>query len=80
MTQAAHRARQLFDLGVLSLGIPVDGQDPVNDRAQAARAFTRASQWDPAMADAWLGRIESLPGWKHPYDLMPPARPESRKG
>ncbi len=57
MTQAAHRARQLFDLGVLSLGIPVDGQDPVNDRAQAARAFTRASQWDPAMADAWLGRM-----------------------
>ena len=30
--------------------------------------------------DAWLGRIEALPGWKHPYDLMPPARPESRKG
>ncbi|MFV0474591.1 MAG: glutathione S-transferase family protein [Pikeienuella sp.] len=21
--------------------------------------------------DAWLGRIEALPGWKHPYDLMP---------
>lgn len=21
--------------------------------------------------DAWLGRISSLPGWKHPYDLMP---------
>ncbi|MEM9851687.1 MAG: glutathione S-transferase family protein [Pseudomonadota bacterium] len=21
--------------------------------------------------DAWLGRIETLPGWKHPYDLMP---------
>lgn len=21
--------------------------------------------------DAWLGRIENLPGWKHPYDLMP---------
>ena len=21
--------------------------------------------------DAWLGRIQSLPGWKHPYDLMP---------
>ncbi|QHN32201.1 type VII secretion AAA-ATPase EccA [Gordonia amarae] len=57
MTQAAHRARQLFDLGILSLGIPVDGQEPVNDREQAARAFTRASQWDPAMADAWLGRM-----------------------
>jgi len=21
--------------------------------------------------DRWLGNIESLPGWKHPYDLMP---------
>ena len=39
--------------------------------------FTRAD-W-PGI-DAWLGRIEALPGWKHPYDLMPPARPESRKG
>ncbi|MBD0021778.1 type VII secretion AAA-ATPase EccA [Gordonia pseudamarae] len=57
MTQAAHRARQLFDLGILSLGIPVDGQEPAQDRAQAARAFTRASQWDPTMADAWLGRM-----------------------
>jgi glutathione S-transferase len=21
--------------------------------------------------DRWLGRIEALPGWKSPYDLMP---------
>jgi glutathione S-transferase len=21
--------------------------------------------------DAWLGRLAALPGWKHPYDLMP---------
>lgn len=21
--------------------------------------------------DAWLGRIKQLPGWQHPYDLMP---------
>ncbi len=21
--------------------------------------------------DRWIGNIESLPGWKHPYDLMP---------
>lgn len=28
--------------------------------------------------DAWLTRIQSLPGWQHPYDLMPPARPENR--
>lgn len=25
--------------------------------------------------DAWLGRIEGLEGWKHPYDLMPRAFP-----
>lgn len=30
--------------------------------------FDRAD-W-PAI-DAWLGRIAGLPGWKHPYDLMP---------
>ncbi len=27
------------------------------------------SDW-PAI-DAWLGRISDLPGWQHPYDLMP---------
>ena len=20
---------------------------------------------------AWLGRVKALPGWKHPYDMMP---------
>lgn len=30
--------------------------------------FTRA---DWPHIDAWLGRIEALPGYKHPYDLMP---------
>ncbi|MEM1361161.1 MAG: glutathione S-transferase [Pseudomonadota bacterium] len=28
--------------------------------------------------DAWLGRVAATPGWKHPYDLMPPARPENQ--
>ena len=32
------------------------------------------SDW-PAI-DRWLGRIENLPGWKHPYDLMRPAYPD----
>ena len=32
-------------------------------------------EW-PAI-DAWLGRIEALPGWKHPYDMMP-GRPSDR--
>jgi glutathione S-transferase len=30
--------------------------------------FTRA---DWPHIDAWLNRISALPGWKHPYDLMP---------
>ncbi len=29
--------------------------------------------------DAWLDRIATLPGWKHPYDLMP-GRPSDREG
>ncbi|MDA8586451.1 glutathione binding-like protein [Rhodobacteraceae bacterium] len=28
--------------------------------------------------DAWLGRIEQLDGWKHPYDLMPRAFPSAQ--
>lgn len=39
--------------------------------------FSRA---DWPHIDAWLDRVAALPGWKHPYDLMPPARPENRKG
>jgi glutathione S-transferase len=30
--------------------------------------FDRA-EW--SNIDRWLGNIEALPGWKHPYDLMP---------
>jgi len=39
--------------------------------------FDRAA-W-PAIS-AWLDRIAALPGWAHPYDLMPPAHPVNRKG
>lgn len=35
--------------------------------------FSR-SDW-PAI-DSWLRRIQDLPGWKHPYDLMRPAYPD----
>jgi type VII secretion ATPase EccA len=51
------QARQLFDFGILSLGIPIDGQEAARDPAQAALAFQRASEHAPEMADAWLGRI-----------------------
>ncbi|MEO9326778.1 type VII secretion AAA-ATPase EccA [Gordonia aurantiaca] len=51
------KARALFELGVLSLNIPLDGQEPVNNPAQAAKAFTRATEWDPSLGDAWIGRM-----------------------
>lgn len=38
--------------------------------------FTRA---DWPHIDAWLGRIAALPGWKHPYELMP-GSPADRAG
>lgn len=37
------------------------------------------SRGDWAHIDAWLDRIAATPGWKHPYDLMPPARPDTQK-
>lgn len=30
--------------------------------------------------DTWLMRLTTLHGWQPPYDLMPPARAENRKG
>ncbi|WP_328857030.1 type VII secretion AAA-ATPase EccA [Williamsia herbipolensis] len=51
------QARQLFDLGVLSLGIPVDGQEAARDPRQAMLAFQRATEYAPEMCDAWLGRL-----------------------
>ena len=56
-TQAAHRARQLFDLGVLSLGIPVDGQDPwTTARRRRVRSPGPASgirRWPTPGWDGW---------------------------
>jgi type VII secretion ATPase EccA len=50
-------AQRVFDAGVLSLGIPIDGMETEPDRAYAALAFKRATEYDPDMCDAWLGRI-----------------------
>jgi len=50
------QAQQIFDAGVLSLGLVVDGRQTAPDRNYARKAFQRATEWDPAMADAWLGR------------------------
>lgn len=49
-------ARRIFDAGVLASGIAIDGQDATRDDTYAARAFARATELAPEMADAWLGR------------------------
>ena len=49
-------AQRVFDAGVLSLGIPIDGLETERDEQYAALAFKRATEYDPDMCDAWLGR------------------------
>ncbi len=55
---ATNDAQRVFDAGVLSLGIPpIDGMETERDVDYAARAFKRATEYDPPdMCDAWLGR------------------------
>ncbi|MGW4371820.1 type VII secretion AAA-ATPase EccA [Nocardia takedensis] len=50
------QAQRAFDAGVLSLGMAIDGQESVRDLDYAKLAFQRATEWDPGMCDAWLGR------------------------
>jgi type VII secretion ATPase EccA len=49
-------AQRVFDAGVLSLGIPIDGLETERDVGYAALAFKRATEYDADMCDAWLGR------------------------
>ena len=53
----ARQAQKAFHAGILSLGIRVEDQQAPRDTAYAELAFRRASEWDPSMADAWLGRL-----------------------
>ncbi|MET7768669.1 type VII secretion AAA-ATPase EccA [Nocardia sp. NPDC005366] len=50
------QAQRAFDAGVLSLGLPIDGQESQRDQEYAKLAFQRATEWDTSMCDAWLGR------------------------
>ncbi|MFC4124743.1 type VII secretion AAA-ATPase EccA [Nocardia rhizosphaerae] len=50
------QAQRAFDAGVLSLGLAIDGQESARDSEYAKLAFQRATEWDPSMCDAWLGR------------------------
>jgi type VII secretion ATPase EccA len=52
-------AQRIFDAGVLSLGLIVDGQQSARDLEYANMAFRRATEIDPTMCDAWLGRAAS---------------------
>ena len=56
MNQNTRDAQRVFDAGVLSLGIAIDGLQTERDTAYAAKAFTRATEREPDMCDAWLGR------------------------
>ena len=49
-------AQRLFDAGVLSLGIAIDGVETERDVGYAGLAFKRATECDPDMCDGWLGR------------------------
>lgn len=62
-----YQAQKAFHAGILSLGIKVDGQEAPVDHKYAELAFRRASEWDPEMADAWLGRLAV--GDKEPFVL-----------
>jgi type VII secretion ATPase EccA len=49
-------AQRYFDAGVLALGIPIEGLETERDVQYAALAFRHATECDPRMCDAWLGR------------------------
>ena len=53
----ARDAQRVFDAGVLSLGIPIDGLETDRDVQYAGLAFKRATEYDPEMSDAWMGRV-----------------------
>ncbi|WP_433661730.1 type VII secretion AAA-ATPase EccA [Nocardia sp. CA-128927] len=50
------QAQRAFDAGILSLGLSIEGQESARDLEYAKLAFQRATEWDPTMCDAWLGR------------------------
>jgi type VII secretion ATPase EccA len=57
MTGRTRDAQRVFDAGVLSLGIAINGVEADRDVDYAKLAFARATEYDPDMCDAWLGRV-----------------------
>ncbi|MCB0930205.1 MAG: type VII secretion AAA-ATPase EccA [Mycolicibacterium insubricum] len=58
----SREAQRVFDAGVLSLGIPLNGMEVERDVQYAGLAFKRATEYDPEMCDAWLGRAAAGEG------------------
>jgi type VII secretion system ESX-1 protein EccA1 len=52
-------AQRLFDAGILSLGISIGGLEVERDIHYAGVSFKRATEQDPDMCDAWLGRASA---------------------
>lgn len=56
-TSSTDAARQALIRGMLASGISVNTMMPSNNAEDATRSFRFATDKDPLMCDAWLGRI-----------------------
>ncbi|EGD53883.1 type VII secretion AAA-ATPase EccA [Gordonia neofelifaecis] len=55
--EARQRAREYFVAGLTAAGLLTGGPPPDPHRARAA--FARATEFDPTLGDAWLGRVSA---------------------
>ena len=57
--------------------VPVSDRPTIADVSMAAYLYYPAEEFgfdiakDHPAIGAWLDRMKALPGWKHPYELMP---------
>lgn len=51
------RARSAFERGLLALGFRFNGKADVPGKTPPIDHFVRATEFDPSMADAWMGRV-----------------------
>ena len=57
-------------VGIIGLGI-MGGAIAKNLSAAGWQVIGFDIAKDYPAIGAWLGRMKALPGWKHPYELMP---------
>lgn len=51
------RARNAFERGLLALGFRFNGKSDLPSKTPPIEHFVRATEFDPNMADAWMGRV-----------------------